>query len=269
MKRALVELENNLPMVDSVIYMLDARAPIACINESFDKIIENKPILYVINKSDLIPEKEALYWEDYFRKNDKNCVCINSLDSKSINRIVKELKIINAPTIKKYKNKGVKRAPRVMVLGVPNCGKSTLINTLVGRKKSDVANTPGVTRTIKWTRIPRLGFDLLDSPGVLYPDFEDQEKAYYLAAIGSIKDARFDSIELAKWLYTKLFHKIPDALCIRYGIDKQESPSLGLENIAKAREYYTDQQKLDIERAAITLINDFRNGALGRVSLSN
>ena len=267
MKKALVELENNLSMIDSVVYMLDARSPLACINESFEKLIENKPVLYVINKSDLIPEKEVLYWERFFHDLGKRCIAINSLDSKSINVVVENLRFLNSGVINKYRSKGIKRAPRIMVLGVPNCGKSTLINTLVGRKKADVANTPGVTRNINWTRIPRLGFDFLDSPGVLYPDFADQEKAYHLAAIGSVKDARFDSIELAKWLYDILLKKIPDVICDRYKIEYQESPILGLEHIAKSRGYFSDKQKLDIERAALTFINDFRSGALGKVSL--
>lgn len=267
MKKALIEMEKKLSIVDSIIYILDARAPFACINESFDDIIKNKPVLYVLNKVDLISAKEAKLFESKLTTKERRCVSISSLDSKSKSKIATEMKILNKKIIEKYDAKGINRAPRLMVLGVPNSGKSTFINSLIGRKKADVANIPGVTKTVSWVRIPKLGFDLLDSPGVLFPDFSDQEKAYRLAAIGSVKDARFDAIDLAKWLYSILIKKSPEIIIEKYKIKIEENPVLAIESIARSRGYILKGAELDIDRAAMTFISDYRNKGFGKLSL--
>jgi ribosome biogenesis GTPase A len=266
MTKAYRLLEENLRLVDSVIYVLDARAPISCINEEFDKLIKNKPVLYVINKSDLISKFDLTQCLNLFKKLNKTCVSTNSLSQDGAKIVKEALNSLHLNLIEKYTKKDAIRTPRSVVIGVPNCGKSSLINNLIKRKKLETANRPGVTRSIQWIKIDK-NIELMDSPGLLFPDFKNQDKAFKLAAIGSIKDERFDFLELAEKLFTKILEIDPNIITSRYADIHKFNSSSTLENIAFSRGLLLSGGKPDIERAAKTFVTDFRKGFLGKVCL--
>lgn len=266
MTKAYRLLEGNICLVDSVIYVLDARAPLSCINEEFDKLIRNKPVLYVINKSDLISKADLNLWLNYFKKLNLPCVSTNSLSLEEA-RIVKEaLNSLHVNLIEKYMKKNTIRTPRSMVIGVPNSGKSSLINNLASKGKLETANRPGVTRSIQWIKINN-NIELMDSPGLLFPDFKNQEKAYKLAAIGSIKDERFDFLELAEKLFLQIEEIAPQNIIKRYAEIINHKNNSHIENIAFSRGFLLSGGKPDLERAAKTFVNDFRKGFLGKICL--
>lgn len=268
MTKAFRLMEKSMTLVDSAIYVLDARAPLSCLNYEFNRLVNNKPILYVLNKSDMITVESALKWEKYFSSDGALCVSANSLTSKGAVTIKKALIKLHAPLTARYVNKGVLRTPRSIVIGVPNTGKSTLINNLASRKKAETANKPGVTRTVQWIKIDA-NIELMDSPGVLYPDFKDQRKAFNLAAIGSVKDERYDVLELSELLYQEVIKRNPLGISTRYpGLDNitELTP---IKAIAKLRGYFIQGGEFDVERAATAFVWDFRKGLLGKICLDD
>lgn len=268
MTRAYRIMEKNISLVDSVVYVLDARAPISCINFKFDNLIKGKPVLYVLNKVDLIPADLAVKWQNFFKGIGNNCVLLNSINSNSTTVIKNELQKIHFGLVSKYSSKEVRRTPRTIVIGVPNSGKSTLINNFIGKKKAETANKPGVTRGIQWVRVDE-NIDLMDSPGVLYPDFTDQNKAFKLAAIGSIREERFDSYELATLLFIELSKRNRKELAVRFLDDDLFISKDPIEIIANLRGYLLRGGEPDTERAATAFINEFRKGLLGKVCLDD
>lgn len=268
MTRAYRIMEKSISLVDSVVYVLDARAPLSCINLKFDSLIKNKPVLYVLNKADLIPADLAIKWEKYFKDTNNDCISLNSINPNSSSVIKNELQKIHFNLVSRYSNKDVRRTPRTIVIGVPNSGKSTLINNFIGKKKAETANKPGVTRGIQWVRVDE-NIDLMDSPGVLYPDFTDQSKAFKLASIGSIREERFDSYELATLLFFELAKRNRKELASRFNDDDLFASKDPIEIIARIRGYLLKGGELDTERAASAFINEFRKGLLGKVCLDD
>jgi len=265
MTKALRMMEQEVVAVDAIIYMLDARAPSSCINPAFDSIIGSRPVLYILNKSDLVTQSDTNQWLAYFSSLGKQALSITGTSRSIKPKIVQALKQACAPVIKKYLDKGVKKTIRAMVIGIPNSGKSTFINSLAGAKKTVTGNRPGVTRGKQWISIDPY-IDVMDTPGTLYPDFADQAKAVRLALIGSIREEIADIVGLATEAITFLLKEYPLVLHKAFPNIGQEQEALAiLDSIAEARGYLLQGGKLDIQRAARAIINDLRKLKFGKI----
>ncbi len=266
MAKAVRMMRDEAKNVDSVVYVLDARAPASCLNDAFEPVIGSKTRLYVLNKADLVARNEVIKWTEHFKKQGMECIYTDSLSKKDAPAIIKNLMKINAGIVERYKAKGVSKTVRAMVIGVPNSGKSTLINSLSPVKRAVTGNRPGVTRGKQWISVGN-GVELLDSPGVLYPDFSDAEKAVKLALIGSVRDEVADVTELAKEGYAIFSGLFPEALEKRYGAQLPSDPDAALEAIAVRRSLILRGGVPDVERAAAVLVSDYRKGFLGNLPL--
>ena len=267
MTKAIRMMREEIKLVDSVIYVLDARAPLACVNEAFDEVIGSKPRLYVLNKADTVSRDAVIEWVDYFRSRGDKCIYSNSVSKSDAGVIVKNLVELNEEIIERYRQKGVAKVVRAMVIGVPNTGKSTLINSLLKEKRALTGNKPGVTRGKQWVAIDPY-IELLDSPGVLYPDYRDQTKAMKLALIGSVRDEVVDQYELALDAAAFFIAEYPEALGERYRLDVVPSdPRALIEAVAARRGIVARGGEIDYERAAKAFIGDYRKGYLGKIPL--
>ncbi|MGB4034424.1 MAG: ribosome biogenesis GTPase YlqF [Christensenellales bacterium] len=266
MTKAFRLIEREMKLVSSVIYVLDARAPLSCINPEFDKLINTKPTLYILNKADLVAQSDILEWIDYFNRKSIKCLQTVSVQrGASRKQIFDALKEINADYLKKFDQKGVRKTIRAMVIGVPNSGKSALINSLLGRKKTVTGNKPGVTRGKQWIAVDKY-IELMDTPGTLYPDFKDQTKARNLAIIGSISDDVVDMTELAGELIDFLKKEYPQNLNERYKLDDLSVDTAGiLYEIGQKRGFIVKGGEVDIQQTAKAVIVDFRKNALGKI----
>ena len=267
MTKAMRMMKEEMSLVESVVYVLDARAPLSCINPAFDEIIGSRTRLYVLNKCDTVPTDELNKWKNFFESDGKKCIVANSTVKGGAQKLVGALKELNEPIIAKYKAKGVKKTIRAMVIGVPNCGKSTLINSVLGKSRTVTGNRPGVTRGKQWVSIdPYL--ELLDTPGTLYPDFSDQAKATRLAIIGSIKDDILDITELSIETLVFLTDNYPEELKVRYNLDQiPDDKSVLLEIIGKKRGFILKGGEIDVDRTAQAIVTDFRKQAFGKLIL--
>lgn len=259
MAKAMRTMRESVPLADCVIYILDSRAPFSSVNPSFDEIIGAKPRLYVLNKSDLVPENALSRWREYFESGGNRCIIRNSTKKGGTKKLVSLLRELNAGVLEKYGKRGINKTLRAMVVGIPNCGKSTFINGIAPEKKAATGNRPGITRDSRWIRIdPYL--ELLDTPGVLYPDFADKKKAVKLAMIGSVRDEVVDEFELAETILDFLSTEYPENLKKRYG-------AADFADIAEKMGYLSKGGETDARRTAKAVINDFRKGAFGKIIL--
>ncbi len=265
MTKAIRMMEENLRLVDALIYVIDARAVASCINPLFSRLTSGKRVLYVFNKCDLVEPSDLARWCDSFKREGKDFVKAVGV-SGDCSQIVAGLKAVMRDKLEKYAKKGANVSVRAMVVGVPNSGKSTIINSMIKRAKAVTGDRPGVTRGKQWLSVD--GVDFLDTPGTLWGKFEDQTVAHHLAYIGSIKDDILDVFELACDFAQELNDLCPSAFERRYGITELEETPYGLlEEIARKRGFKQRADELDTERAAKTLIDDFRKGRLGRIML--
>ena len=269
MKKTKDLLKENLKLVDIVIELLDARIPFSSKNPDIDLIINNKPKLVLMNKADLSNEDANNALRKKYESENKKLLFINSLDPKSSTKIISEVKKILKEKIDHQKSKGIKNIViRAMIVGIPNVGKSTLINTLSGRKGAKTGNRPGVTRSKQWIKL-KGDIDLLDTPGILWPKFEDQEVALNLAFTGAIRDEILDTETLALRLIERLIAIDENILQDRYNINISENDT-GLdvmEMIASKRGFIMKNREIDYTRTANIVLDEFRKGVLGRISL--
>lgn len=269
MTKALRMMEKELDVVDVIIYVLDGRAPFSCENPSFKNITKNKPIVYVINKIDLSNEEQIKKWQKYFSEGENRlCVLLNSTLSNS-SKIIKDcMNKLLIKKLEKNKKKGINIPLRAMVIGVPNCGKSTLINNLCGKGKAITGDKPGVTRGKQWVKIDE-GIEMLDTPGTLWPDLENDKVAHNLAYIGSIKEEVLDISSLALDFISDLNKIDKSILTNRYNIEFDENDELIdiYEKICKKRGFVLKGNNYDYERCARALFDDFRKGRLGKITL--
>lgn len=266
MTKSIRMIDDSIKLTDIVIYVLDARAPYSCMNPQFKKYIANKPVIYVLNKSDLGNKSRVDEWKKVLTDSKSIAVTTVGTASGSASAIVAASKKLCGDKIDKYRLKGIKTSVRAIVLGVPNCGKSTLINCLCNAGKTVTGNKAGVTRGKQWVRVNEY-FEVLDTPGTLYPKLTNQTIARRLAFIGSIRDEVTDIIELAQYLVDELNDYDVLLLKGRYGVDGESDSKVFLEKLAKVRGYVLKGGVSDIERAANALLDDFRKGKIGKVTL--
>lgn len=265
MTKAVRMMEENEKLVDALIYVLDARAYKACFNPSFDKI-SNKPRLYVLNKIDTIDESSQNAILNKLKMEGKLVVSSNSVSGKFSNKVKEGLYSLLSPKIEKYKAKGITKTVRAMVVGVPNSGKSTLINSLCKGARADAQNRPGVTRGKQWIRLTS-NIELLDTPGTLWPSFDDQELALHLAFIGSINDNILNVEELAVELIERLrsfdninFEEV-------FGASREQSNYDILLAFGKKRGFLLRGGECDSERSAKAFLDSFRKQKFGKICL--
>lgn len=264
-KRLIIE---HLKAVDVAAELLDARIPLASANPMVEELLSGKPRIVILNKADLADPGMTKAWESYYKRKGVAAVsmsCGNGKDKKKFLRLIKEAA---GPMLEKWKRRGLKtRSVRIMILGIPNVGKSTLINFISGTAAARTANTPGHTRGKQWVRLSQ-GLDLLDTPGVLWPKFEDQVAALRLAATGAIAGDVFDADTVVPELMRVLARTAPDALRKKYGIeDAAADPQILLAQAGKRRGCILPRGAIDYARAQTMILNDFRSGKLGRITL--
>lgn len=264
MKKTREMIQENLKLVDAVVELVDARIPISSRNPVIDEITNNKDRIIVLNKSDLADVAAVDSWIDYYKSTGVQSVALNSNTGAGINGFLKVLE-----EIQKMKNRDRVRTRllRLMVVGVPNVGKSSLINKLTGRKSAKTGDRPGVTRGKQWLTMEN-GMQLLDTPGILWPKFEDPKVGLFLAFCGSIKDEIMDIATLALELIGVLSVDYPHCLMERYKIENLgETPLETMEMIAAKRGFIMQGKRIDYERTGRTVIDEFRSGMLGRITL--
>lgn len=264
-KRLIIE---HLKAVDVAAELLDARIPLSSANPMVEELLSGKPRIVILNKADLADPEMTKAWESYYKRKGVAAVsmsCGNGKDKKKFLRLIKEAA---GPMLEKWKRRGLKtRSARIMILGIPNVGKSTLINFISGTAAARTANTPGHTRGKQWVRLSQ-GLDLLDTPGVLWPKFEDQVSALRLAATGAIAGDVFDADTVVPELMRVLARTAPDALREKYGIeDVAADPQILLAQAGKRRGCILPGGAIDYARAQTMILNDFRSGKLGRITL--
>ncbi len=267
MTKALRMMEDSVKQVDCIIYVLDARAIESCMNPKFDKIINNKPVLYIVNKQDLVEKQDLQSWQKYFAQNNMDYVIADSISGRQKDIIIDKLKELNKRIIEKYANKGAIKSVRAMVVGVPNTGKSTLINSLCKQKRAITGNRPGVTRGKQWVSLAD-GVDLLDTPGTLAPAYDDQQRAVHLAFIGSIKDDVVALDDLTIELIKYFREKNPQIFMERYKLESFSDDNVEvLDMIAKNRGFLLNKNYYDYDRVYKAVLNDFRSQKLGKIML--
>lgn len=260
-----------LQLVDLVIEILDARIPYSSKNPEISSLCENKPVLTVFNKSSLSNPVVNERWVSYYQKNGGNPLFIDCKTSAGLNRIEPEIRIILQEKIQRYNSKGMSgKRLKAMVVGIPNVGKSTFINCLVGQVKAKAEDRPGVTVTKQWVSTSA-GLDLLDMPGVLWPKFEDRLVGENLAATGAIKDQILDTEAVAVALCGRLFAVAPDKLCARYKLERAALEDLEnwqiFELIGKKRGFLMSGGVVNTERTASMILDEFRSAKIGQISL--
>lgn len=262
MAKAMRMLEENLSLVDAVLLVLDARAPLSSYNPKLEKLTKNKPVLFVFNKRDLADAKSEAIGEA-FKEKGKNAVCLSAVKGQA-RPLLSAMEKLTREKAELLKNKNSARPLRFMVAGVPNTGKSSLINLLSGGKKAVTGDKAGVTRSKQWVRCGDA--ELLDSPGLMPPALENQTFAKRLAALGSVNDDILEFDEIALFLLEELSKNYPDRLKERYGIT-DGAPLDMLETLCKNRGFLMKKNDFDYERGERALIDDLRKGRLGALTL--
>ena len=267
MTKAKRMMQENIKLIDLVIELVDARIPLCSRNPDIDELGKNKARLVLLNKADLAEDKWNDAWAEYFKKKGFSVVKVNSRKGGGIKSIQGVIREACAEKIERDRKRGILNRPvRAMVVGIPNVGKSTFINALAGKACAKTGNKPGVTKGKQWIRLNKQ-VELLDTPGILWPKFEDQEVGLKLAFIGSIKDEVLQTEELAAELIHFLRTAYPEVLTDKYDIEMDEDDYVVLNHIAKSRNCIVRGNELDTEKAALLLLDDFRNGKLGRLTL--
>ena len=268
MTKALRMMDENMKLIDVVGYLLDARAPFSCFNPAFKKLIGDKPCVFILNKADLADETITKKWEKYFSSKGLAVVKVVSTQSNTTSIVKSAFDGVHKKNLERFTAKGIYRPTRAMILGVPNSGKSTLINALSGKKNAIVGNKPGVTKGKQWIRLAE-GLELMDTPGTLWNKFEDQTIAQNLLFIGTINDAVVDMVEASCILIDKLVKRYPKLLMARYKLTEQDltlPPYELLQTIGKNRGCLL-KGEVDILRVASLVWVEFKSGKIGTITL--
>lgn len=275
------QIQEDLKLIDVVVEILDARIPISSRNPDIQEWIKNKKKIVILNKEDLASEEENNRWIKYFKSKGIPVVLTDSNSGKGINETIREIEKVNDEDKLAYANKGrIGKSIRVMVLGIPNVGKSSFINRITKKSSTQVGNRPGVTRQKQWVRVNEK-IELLDTPGILWPKLEPEELALHLAFTGTIKDDNLEKTEIAYFLLKYLLENKRETITNRYGISKEIIEKIMLnenqmenENIleilyeiGRKRGAIVSGGRIDEEKVSNILLDDFRTGKLGRITL--
>lgn len=266
MNKAIKMMDFEVKNVDLILYCLDSRAPFSCLNPNFKSILSRKPVVFVLTKQDLADETETKNWVNYLKSFGES-FSLNSTASGSGYELKKSIKSILVNKVERNIRKGINIPLRAMVIGVPNTGKSTLINNLCGSGRAITGNKPGVTRGKQWVKIES-GLELMDTPGTLAPDFENQEIGRHLAYIGSIKEEVLDMPTLCLEFLKEMKIAFKENLIERYSIEVEEKEPIEIfDEICLKRGWILKKNDPDYERGARAILDDFKKGRLGRITL--
>ena len=264
MKKTRELIQANLKLVDVVVEVIDARIPVSSRNPVIDELVKDKKRIIVLNKSDLSDSGQNTLWADYFRKNGSEVLAMNSMRGDGVKQL---LKMLSKEQDRRNAERERKKNLRIMIVGVPNVGKSSLINRLTGKKSTKTGDRPGVTKGKQWLTLQN-GMQLLDTPGILWPKFEDPSVGLNLAFCGSIKDEILDKETLAMELIGVLSDKYPEKLIERYKIDEIcDTPLETMEAVAAKRGFILSGGRIDYTRCATVVLDEFRGGKIGRITL--
>ncbi len=262
-------ISEHLKEVDIVAEVVDARIPVSSRNPVLNELLEGKKRIILLNKSDLSDDKINRMWQEHFASMDIPAILLSCDTGKGIKEFTDKVRFMLKDKLQRDALRGMKKSLRVMIVGVPNVGKSTFINRIAGEKKAKTEDRPGVTRNKQWIRLSD-GIDLLDTPGILWPKFEDQQVALNLAFTGAIKDDIYDYEAVASSLCKVLAESYPQQFCSRYKID---TPDMILDTdeplavIGKKRGFLISGGEIDTERAARMILDEFRGGKIGKITL--
>lgn len=267
MTKAKRQMQEDIKLIDLLIELLDARVPLSSRNPEIDRLGQGKYRLILLNKADLADEKKTQQWKDYFQECGYGVIALDSRSRGGMKKIMDTIMEVCAEKIERDRKRGIKNRPvRAMVVGIPNVGKSTFINSFAGKACAKTGNKPGVTKGKQWIRLNK-NVELLDTPGILWPKFEDQKTALHLACIGAIKDDLLILEELAAEVLQILEETYPGMVEERYQIKEEMALAEQLTEIASVRGCIKRGNELDTEKAAALIIDEFRSGVLGKISL--
>ena len=269
MTKAKRMMESQIKLVDVVVEMLDARIPRSSTNPMLIDVLGNKPKVIALNKTDMADNAKTELWMQKLKNSGLPVCKVDCATGKGVKQLISMIQVAAKPVLEKWLKKGVRNRPvRVMIVGIPNVGKSTLINRLVGKNKVVAADKPGVTRGQQWITIAK-GLELLDTPGVLWPKFEDPEVGFCLAVTGAIKEDVFDREQATELLIERLMNRYPEDLKSKYAVQFEISDDVRavLAKIATSRGCIKAGGVLDLDRVIQTVLRDFRSGGLGRFTL--
>jgi len=266
MEKAKRKLSQQLKMIDVIIEVLDARLPEGTKNPDFDELFSGKNRFYVLNKADLADPSVTKKWISYYREQGIPCAAFSATSSDP-GPLMDAILAVASEMVKRWKDKGVNKTVRAMVAGIPNVGKSAVLNRLSQSKKMKEGNKPGVTRGLQWARITPY-FEVMDTPGILMPKIEDEETAAKIAAIGSIKQEILDIESLAFYIIQILTKYSPNLLKKRYNLDSLDPDAYNvLKDICKKRGFLKKGGEFDTEKGAVIFLDELKNGKIGRISL--
>ena len=264
MKKTRELIQENLKMVDAVIEVIDARIPVSSRNPIIDELVKSKPRIIVLNKSDLADNSRSKEWEEKFKAEGNRVLSMNCMSGSGVKDLFKVLEKMNA---EKNKDRVLQKPFRLMIVGVPNVGKSSLINRMTGKKSAQTGDRPGVTKGKQWLKLQN-NMQLLDTPGILWPKFEDPKAGLNLAFCGSIKDEILDVPTLGMELIGVLAENYPELLQERYKLDEiAETPLENMENMAMKRGCILPGKRIDYERIGKLVLDEFRSAKIGRITL--
>ena len=267
MTKAMRQMKEDIKLIDLIIELLDARIPLSSRNPEIDNLGQNKARLVLLNKADLADEKQNNKWIEYFKKKGIVALKINSKNKQGSKEINNAVNIACKEKIERNLKRGIKNRPiRAMVVGIPNVGKSTFINAYAGKNCAKTGNKPGVTKGKQWIRLNK-NLELLDTPGVLWPKFDDQKIGMHLAFIGSMNDNILDVSELAFQLIKLLENLYPNAIKDRYSIEGDDNILQIMYQIAEVRGCKLKGNQPDLDKTSKIVLDDFRSGKLGRITL--
>lgn len=267
MTKAKRQMQEDIKLIDLVIELVDARVPLSSRNPDIDDLGKNKARLILLNKSDLADDDQNEKWIEYFKEKGYHALKINSKNKSGIKEINNVVNEACKEKIERDRKRGIKNRPvRAMVVGIPNVGKSTFINAYAGRNCAKTGNKPGVTKGKQWIKLSKT-LELLDTPGILWPKFEDQAIGLKLALIGSINDNILDVSDMAYEFVKILNNSYENAIPNRFGVEKNDDPLKMLEGIAEVRGCKLKGNVLDLEKASSILLEEFRSGKLGKITL--
>lgn len=268
MSKTLKQMQNDSKLCDCFVYVVDARCPQSCINPEFVKVVKGKPIIFALNKSDLVEKSDIEQSKQYFNSLGHECVSLNATVSGNAKVIISAIKKVFAERLKSNKEKGVNFVLRAMVLGVPNSGKSTIVNNLCNKGRAVTGNKAGVTRSKLWVKVDG-NIEFMDTPGVLLPNFDNEDFAYNLAFVGSVKDDVLNIIDVSHKLINRLISIDKNILTTKYSVTIEDNTRdfEVLEQIGKKRGCMIKGGEVDLERVSKILLTEFRAGKLGKICL--